>query len=303
MKLAIIGSSGQLGVDLVQAAKIAAFEVVAVTGRSQLDIADGGAVARFLSDVRPDVLINTAAFHNVDLCEKEPQEAYRVNTLAVAGLARACESGKILLIQVGTDYVMEGAPDNRPLPETARPQPKSIYAVTRYGGDMMTLAHAPGFGYVVRTCGLFGMAGCKLKGGLNFVDTMVAAARAGKTLRVVSDQIVAPTATDELAGQLLELVRVRPGPGLYHAVSHGACSWHEFATSALQLAGIHVPIEAVSSGAFAAPAIRPNYSVLDNARLRTAGLDRMGDWQSALARFVRTKYGGHQAGELSGTGR
>ncbi len=292
MKLAIIGSTGQLGVDLVKAAEKATFEVAAVTGRSQLNIADHGAVAEFLSNVRPAVLINTAAFHNVDLCEKEPEEAYRVNTLAVAGLARACESAKIVLIQVGTDYVMEGAPDNKPLPETARPQPKSIYAVTRYGGDMMTLAHAPRFGYVVRTCGLFGMAGCKLKGGLNFVDTMIAAARAGKPLRVVSDQMVAPTATEELAAQLLEIVRVQPGPGLYHAVSHGACSWHEFATLALKLAGFQVPVQAVSSGVFAAPAIRPNYSVLDNARLRTLGLDRMGDWQTALARFVRAKYGG-----------
>lgn len=291
MKLAIIGSSGQLGVDLVQVAEKAGFDVAAISGRGQLDIADSGAVATFLSDARPDVLINTAAFHNVDLCEKEPEQAYRVNTLAVAGLARVCEAAKIMLIQVGTDYVMEGAPENKPLPETARPQPKSIYAVTRYGGDMMTLAHAPNSGYVVRTCGLFGVAGCKLKGGLNFVDTMIAAARAGKTLRVVSDQIVAPTATDELAGQLLEIVRVRPGAGLYHAVSHGACSWHEFASCALKLAGMNVPIEAVSSSAFAAAAIRPSYSVLDNARLRTAGLERMGDWQTALARFVRTKYG------------
>ena len=291
MKIAIVGSTGQLGVDLVQTAQLQGHEVIAISGRAQLDIANTPAVQEFLQSAQPEAVINTAAFHNVDLCEKEAEQAYRVNTLAVAGLARACEAAGICFVQIGTDYVMEGAPENKPLPETACPRPKSIYAVTRYGGDMMTLAHAPKQGYVVRTCGLFGMAGCKLKGGLNFVDTMIAAARAGKHLRVVNDQMVAPTATDELAVQLLELVGQRPGPGLYHAVSHGECSWHEFACQALVLAGIKTPVEAVSSSAFAAPAIRPRYSVLDNARLRGVGLDRMGDWRTALERFVKAKYG------------
>ena len=290
MKLAVIGASGQLGVDLVLAGQKRGFDIAAVSGRRELDISDGAAVGRFLDGVKPDVLINTAAFHNVDLCEKETMQAYKVNTLAPADLARGCQAAGIMLVQVGTDYVMEGAPANKPLPETARPQPKSIYAITRYGGDMMTLAHAPGVGYVVRTCGLFGVAGCKLKGGLNFVDTIIAAARAGKPLRVVNDQIVAPTATDELAEQILTIVDERPGPGLYHAVSHGECSWHEFAAMALRLAGLQAPVQAVSSNAFAAAAIRPTYSVLDNFRLRQCGLDKMGDWHTALERFIRIKY-------------
>ncbi len=290
MKLAIIGASGQLGMDLVLSGPRRGWDITAVAGRNELDISDATAVARFLHAARPDALINTAAFHNVDLCEKETGQAYKVNTLAVADLARGCEAAGIMLVQVGTDYVMEGAPENKPLPETACPRPKSIYAVTRYGGDMMTLAHAPRVGYVVRTCGLFGMAGCKLKGGLNFVDTMIAAARAGKPLRVVNDQIVAPTATDELSEQILDILREKPGPGLYHAVSHGECSWHEFAVRALDLAGLRVPVQAVSSSAFAAAAIRPTYSVLDNFRLRQYGLDKMGDWRTALERFIKNKY-------------
>src|SRR5262249_46094339 len=149
---------------------------------------------------------------------------------------------------------------------------------TRYGGDSMTLVHAPTQGYVVRTCGLFGIAGCKLKGGLNFVDLMLKTAREGKPLRVVDDQTVAPTPTDDLAVQLAVMLEAGPQqcpPGLYHAVSHGETTWFNFARTALELAGVPHTIEPVASSIYAAPAKRPRYSVLDNARLRALGLDRM----------------------------
>jgi dTDP-4-dehydrorhamnose reductase len=193
-------------------------------------------------------------------------------------------------MQIGTDYVMEGWPACQPLAETAAVCPKSIYATSRFAGDCLTLAHAPQYGYVVRTCGLFGIAGCKLKGGLNFVDTIIAAAKAGKPLRVVNDQMVAPTATDSLARQIAALLEHQPGPGLYHAVSHGQCSWHEFAQTALQMAGLNQTAEPVSSAAFAAAAIRPRYSVLDNARLRALGLDLMEPWQKSLQLYIGQKY-------------
>ena len=290
MKIMVIGSSGQLGADIVEALPQAGCQALPVSGRQELDITNTPAFAGFLDQHRPDAVINTAAFHNVDLCEREFDNAYRVNTIAVRGLAVECQQRGVLFFQIGTDYVMDGPVDSKPLPETAPVHPKSIYALTRFGGDCMTLTHAPGVGYVVRTCGLFGMAGCKLKGGLNFVDTMITAARAGKPMRVVADQIVAPTPTDDLAKQLILMVQRRPGPGLYHAVSHGQCSWHEFACAALLLAGIDHPIAAVSSGEFAAPARRPSYSVLDNALLRSGGIDIMTDWRTALRRYIDKKY-------------
>jgi dTDP-4-dehydrorhamnose reductase len=171
-------------------------------------------------------------------------------------------------------------------------------------------------GYVVRSCGLFGIAGCKLKGGLNFVDTMIKMAREGKKLRVVDDQIVAPTPTDDLALQLAIMAEEAhngmavqgasavgdagaPGhssgsarlvPGLYHAVSHGEISWYGFAKAALELAQISHEIEPVPSSVYAAPAQRPRYSVLDNAKLRHLQLDVMRPWGEGLARYVKTKY-------------
>jgi dTDP-4-dehydrorhamnose reductase len=290
MKIAVIGSTGQLGVDLVKHIGRSGYEALAISGRAQLDVTDAAAVTAMLDGSKPAVLVNTASFHNVDLCEKEPEQAYRVNTLAVGNLAAECQKRNILLVQIGTDYVMEGSPENIPLPESAPAHPQSVYAITRFGGDCMTLVHAPDHGYVVRTCGLFGMAGCKLKGGMNFIDSMIAAARAGKPLRVVSDQVVAPTSTDELAQQLIYLIEKRPGPGLYHAVSHGECSWHEFAVAALKLAGIDHPVATVTSEEFAAPARRPRYSVLNNARLHSLGIDIMGHWQNALQHYVAIKY-------------
>ncbi len=290
MRIAVIGTSGQLGFDLARALPGRGHEIVAFSGRAELDITDAAAFAGMLDGKKPEAVINTAAFHNVDLCEKETAAAYETNVLAVRQMAQACECRGIRFVQIGTDYVMEGSPANKPLPETAPVTPVSIYALTRFGGDCMTLAHAPTTGIVVRSCGLFGIAGCKLKGGLNFVDTMIAAARAGKPLRVVDDQIVAPTPTDALAEQLIAMLERQVAPGLYHAVSHGQCSWFEFARAALQFAGIDHPVEPVPSSTYAAPAKRPRYSVLDNAKLRAAGLDRMGPWEEALARFVREKY-------------
>ena len=290
MRIAVIGTSGQLGFDLARLLPPRGHEVIALAGRSDLDICDPTAFAAMLADKKPAAVINTAAFHNVDLCEKETLAAYRTNTLAVMEMAQACEAQKIFFVQIGTDYVTEGFPECKPIPESAPTHPNSIYSITRFGGDCMTLAHAPTFGYVVRSCGLFGVAGCKLKGGLNFVDTMLKLARDGKPLRVVDDQIVAPTPTDDLANQLALILEKRPAPGLYHAVSHGQCSWFEFAQRALQLSGIPHTIEPVPSSTYAAPAKRPRYSVLDNAKLRALGLDIMRPWPASLERYIRTKY-------------
>lgn len=293
MKIAVIGTSGQLGFDLHRLLPGAGHEVIPFAGRAQLDITNPAAIDHALDHHKPDALINTAAYHNVDLCEKESDAAFRTNVIAVRDLAKACESRGITLLQIGTDYVAEGYPENKPIPESAPVHPNSIYSLTRYGGDCMTLTHAPTCGYIVRSCGLFGIAGCKLKGGLNFVDTMIKAARDGKPLEVVDDQTVAPTPTDDLALQLaaiLDAGKLKCPPGLYHAVSHGETTWYNFAKTALQLAKIPHSISPVPSTTYAAPAQRPRYSVLDNAKLRSLNLDKMHTWQVGLERYITTKY-------------
>ena len=293
MRIAVIGTSGQLGYDLAMFLPERGHEVLAFAGRGELDITNAAKFVEMLEGGRggkPDAVINTAAFHNVDLCETETDAAYRTNVVAVREMAKACEARKILFVQIGTDYVFGQHAETSPIAESAPVSPNSIYALTRFGGDSMTLTHAPTVGYVVRSCGLFGLAGCKLKGGLNFVDTMINAAKAGKTLRVVNDQTVSPTPTDDLANQLATILENRIPPGLYHAVSHGQVTWYQFAKNALDLAGVKYQMEPVTSTAFAAPAKRPAYSVLDNAKLRTLGLDQMHPWQESLARYIHQKY-------------
>ena len=290
MRIAVIGTSGQLGFDLARVLPMRGHDLIAFAGRADLDITDATSFTRMLADKKPDAVINTAAYHNVDLCEEETDAAYRANVIAVRENAKACEAASVTLIQIGTDYVMEGFPACKPLPESAAVSPNSIYSLTRFGGDCMTLTHAPTRGYVVRSCGLFGVAGCKLKGGLNFVDLMIKMAREGKKLKVVDDQTVAPTPTDDLSLQLATILEKRPPAGLYHAVSHGETTWFNFAKTALELAGIPHDIEPVASTVYAASAKRPHYSVLDNAKLRAAGLDVMHDWQAGLERYIRTKY-------------
>ena len=175
MKIAVIGTSGQLGFDLQRHLPARGHEVLSFSGRAELDITDAAAVGGMLDGRTPEAVINTAAFHNVDLCEKETDAAYRTNVVAVREIAKACEARGVVFVQIGTDYVAEGWPECKPVAESSAVHPNSIYSLTRFGGDCMTLTHAPTFGYVVRSCGLFGIAGCKLKGGLNFVDTMVKA--------------------------------------------------------------------------------------------------------------------------------
>jgi dTDP-4-dehydrorhamnose reductase len=291
MRVAVIGTSGQLGYDLAHALPVGGHECVGFAGRAELDVTDAAAFGRMLDGHKPDAVINTAAFHNVDLCEKEVDAAYRTNTVAVREMARACEGRGVTFVQIGTDYVF-GQADGKggPLGEDRPVSPNSVYSLTRFGGDCMTLAHAPTKGVVVRSCGLFGVAGCKLKGGLNFVDTMIKLAREGKPLRVVDDQVVAPTPTDDLARQLVLMLERGAPPGLYHAVSHGECTWYAFAKAALATARVPHTIEPVASSAYAAPAKRPAYSVLDNARLRGLGIDVMGGWREGLERFLKAKY-------------
>ena len=134
MRIVVIGSSGQLGVDLMQelpAGGAGGHEAIGFSGRAELDICDAAAVASMLERVKPDAVINTAAFHNVDLCEKEADAAYRTNVIAVREMAKLCEAAGIGLFQIGTDYVVEGAPQNNPVPESAPVHPNSIYSLTR----------------------------------------------------------------------------------------------------------------------------------------------------------------------------
>jgi dTDP-4-dehydrorhamnose reductase len=280
----VAGSQGQLGREL---ASRLGDEVVWAGGRSALDVTDEPAVLALVARVRPDVVFNATAWNRVDAAEAEPARAFAVNALAPRALARAAGQVGARLVHVSTDYVFDGA-ERRPYREEDEPHPLSVYGSSKLEGERHVLASRPEH-LVVRTSGVLGRRGSAQKGG-SFVARILEQARAGKPLRVVADQVFAPTFADELAEALVALART-PAAGLLHVTNEGACSWHELAVAALRAAGLDAPVEAIAASDLKLPARRPGYSVLDASRYRTLGLTRPRAWQDALAELVQAEPG------------
>jgi dTDP-4-dehydrorhamnose reductase len=283
MKILLIGATGQLGQDILRC--WSGDEIVPVTHET-LDIADGGRVDALVGSTRPDCIINTAAFHRVDACEDEVQRTFEVNVCGVVNLARAAERAGAILVQFSTDYVFDGA-KNQPYVETDHANPLSTYAMSRLAGEWVA-RHYCSRCFIVRTCGLYGLAGRTTKLG-NFVETMLKMAAAGKAIRVVSDQIVTPTSTLDLAEKLALLVKKGAPFGLYHMTNTGQCSWYQFAAEIFRLFGLPADLSPSTSAAFGAKARRPGYSVLDNLAVRNAGIPEFRSWQDALADYARVR--------------
>jgi dTDP-4-dehydrorhamnose reductase len=288
-RVAVVGATGQLGSDLVEA-----FGGEDVTGlaHEDLEIGDAAAVQATVERLRPDVVVNAAAFHNVPRCETDEATAFALNAVAPRHLARACSAVGARLVQVSTDYVFDGA-KHAPYVETDRPNPLNVYGVSKLAGEYAVLNEG-GNHQVVRSSGLYGIRPCRAKGG-NFIDTMFKLAREKPEVRVVDDEVLTPTFTADLAAQIHVLALGGP-PGLFHATNQGSCSWYEFARAIFDLAHLETPLAPTTVKEFQSPVRRPFYSVLDNAALRAAGLDRMRHWREALAWYMHLRLGDREAG-------
>ncbi len=288
MRIVITGGRGQLGADLALALR--AHEPI-VLDRAALDVTDASAVAATIAELAPGVVVNATAYNKVDLAEDEPDLAWQANALAPRALAAASDAAGALFVHFSTDYVF-GAPGTVPWREDDAPSPTSVYAVTKLAGEHFARrarAHV-----VIRTCGLYGLHGAGGKG-TNFVETMLRVAASGKPLRVVDDQVLAPTATRDLAAlvaMLLERWKSEPRAellGLHHATNAGACSWFEFAREIFRQAGLSPDLQPTSTQDYGARAARPSYSVLANAGLQRAGLPALRPWQDALAAYLKER--------------
>ena len=285
MKILLIGASGQLGGDLLR--KNPGYEIIA-PGRDELDLERQDEAAAWVNKHRPNVVINCAAFHNVPKCELEPAQAFLVNCVAVRDLAAACAKAGAWLVTFSSDYVFGGA-RTTPWHEDDLPAPLQIYGITRLAGEHAALAVAPEKTVVIRTCGLYGRAGARSKGG-NFVDGRVADAKAGNLIEMGCDQIVAPTSTDDLASAIFALIaHAQLTSGVYHLVNDGACSWYEFTREIVRLLDAPVTVVPVDRGGRSGKMRRPCYSVLANTRARALGIT-LRPWQDALADYLRAKF-------------
>jgi len=282
MKIALLGANGQLGHDLQAALR--RHDVVPLT-RNEADVTDFGRARRVLTDVSPNVILNTTAYHRVDDCEDQPELAFQVNALAVLNLVRIANDLDAVLLHISTDYVFDGN-SREPYTETSPPAPLSVYATSKLSGELLVRAAARKY-FLVRTCGLYGVAGSHGKGG-NFVETMIAKAKRHELIRVVNDQMVTPTYTADLAHQIARILPTT-SYGLYHMTNEGCCTWFEFARAIFELSGIKADLSPTTSELYKTPAIRPRYSVLENARLKQLGLNEMRHWREALAAYLKEK--------------
>jgi dTDP-4-dehydrorhamnose reductase len=276
----VLGAAGQLGRDLVPRL---AGDVVPLT-RAEADLTRPDALRTALADARPDAVVNCAAYNFVDKAESEPAAAFAVNAWAVRDLALICRDLGCALVHFSTDYVF-GLDEGRQTPwaETDAPGPVGVYGLSKLAGEYLVRALCPRH-FVLRTCGLYGVWGSGGKGG-NFVETMLRLAGQGKPLRVVADQVCTPSYAADVAAATAALVPTGRY-GLYHVTSAGSCSWHEFARTIFELAGVPADLTAIPSREYAAAARRPAYSVLSCRALAAAGVPPPRPWREALAAYL-----------------
>lgn len=273
MRILITGAGGQLGKRLVR--HFSPNHEVCGRTHAELDIGDFEAVQSTVSDLKPETMINAAAFTAVDRCEDEPEVAYRANREGPAHLAAAAKRMGAALVHFSTDFVFDGRRSGPPYTETDPTNPLSIYGKSKLSGEVAVLdstAHA----LVLRLAWVYG------PGGWNFVDWVTGEIEKGNRPRIVTDQFGSPTWVGDIAVQVERLLHEKK-TGLYHCVGKGGCSRYDWASFAVRQAGLDpAGIEAIASKEFAQKAPRPKYSALDNRRLREEGIEEMRPWKEAL---------------------
>jgi dTDP-4-dehydrorhamnose reductase len=268
----VTGAGGQLGTDLVAVLGERGLDVVGLP-RARLDVADASAVDAAVRGV--DVVVNAAAYTDVDGAETDEPAAWRVNADGPGALAAACARHGARLVHVSTDYVFAGTA-HEPYDEDDPPVPRNAYGRSKLAGERGVLAALPS-AYVVRTAWVYGGAGC------NFVKTIARLAPERETLAVVDDQRGSPTWSRDLAYGLVALVQRAPDPGIYHCTNAGVTTWCGLARAVFEELDLDpARVRPTTSDAFVRPAPRPAWSVLGNRRWRAAGLAPLRPWREAL---------------------
>ena len=280
-KIIVTGCNGQLGVAInKQYAGNTDIELVN-TDVAQLDITDVDKVLGLVREVRPYAIINCAAHTNVNACETDVDNAYRINAIGPRNLAVAASEAGAKLVQVSTDYVFSGTAD-KPYLEFDRTDPQGVYGASKLAGENFVRDFAQNY-FIVRTAWLYGE-------GKNFVRTMLRLSETHDKVRVVMDQIGSPTSADELAKAIVHLLPT-DNYGILHGTCEGYCSWADFTKEIFRLAGKSTEVEAISTSEYEkdnpASAPRPAYSVLENYMLKLTADYRFADWHDAIAEYIR----------------
>lgn len=275
MKILITGANGQLGRELQKQYEGKDVELIP-TDVKDLDITDVKAVNKFVTEHKPDVIINCAAHTQVDKCEEQLDLAYKINTIGPKNLASAAFTIGAEIVQVSTDYVFNGE-GNTELTEFDTTDPQTVYGKTKLDGESFVKILNPKH-YIVRTAWLYG-------DGNNFVKTMIKLSENHSELKVVDDQVGTPTSTVDLAKVIIKLLDDK-NYGLFHCTCKGVCSWYDFAKEIFRLKNIDIKVIPCTTEEFPRPAKRPKYSVLRNYMLELTTGDITKQWQESLKDYI-----------------
>jgi dTDP-4-dehydrorhamnose reductase len=282
MKVAVVGADGQLGSDAAQAFADSG-DVVFLLIHGDIEISSIDSVTVALRELKPDLIVNTAAMHHVERCERDPQRALEINTSGPHNLAMVSQELGASLMQISTDYVFDGA-KGTPYEESDAPRPLNTYGITKLAGEHFVRSTVERH-FILRTSALYGRHPCRGKGGLNFVDLMLKLGKERGKVRVVNSEEVTPTSTAELARQMV-LISRSGNFGLFHATAEGSCTWYDFAREIFSVAGLSVQVEIADPREFPSKVPRPRYSVLENAALKARSMNFFRPWQDGLLQYL-----------------
>lgn len=277
-RVMVIGANGALGTDL---ADVLDHAVPAV--HKDFDICSKQEASRAIRAAGVQVVINTAAFHQVPACETQYARAFEVNVIGVRNLAEICKDLGIHLCHISTDYVFDGRKGS-PYTERDPPAPLSIYALSKLGGEYVLPAYGEDYS-IVRSSGLYGRVATRAKGG-NFINNMIRLGRERPMVTVVNDEIVCPTYTRDLAHAIKALLE-KGGKGIFHIAQAGETTWFEFAKVIFEQCELRARLLPTSASEFQSQVKRPAYSVLDSGKFENLTGFHMPYWKDALLRHLK----------------
>lgn len=277
MKILITGYKGMLGSDLVETLKDENKHELILTDIDDLDIANFNQVDEFLKKEKPELIINVAAYTDVDGCETNRDLAFNVNSIGPKNLAIVSNEINAKLLHISTDYVFSGD-SLKPYHEDDETGPKSYYGETKLQAELFIKKNTDNY-FIIRTAWLYGF------NGKNFVKTMLQLAKTNDKIRVVNDQHGSPTFTKDLAIAISELIKTDKY-GIYHVTNSDNCTWYDFAKQIFELADININVVPVTTEEYPTPAKRPEYSVLSNEKWESTGFRSLRSYKDALKNYM-----------------
>lgn len=284
MNIAIIGADGQLGSDIAIVLTQGGVGVIELV-LDDIDISDRNSVDSVINPaLNVEMIINTAAFHHVEKCENDPVTSFKVNGAGAANLAYACHAAKISLMHISTDYVFDGLKKG-PYIESDLPNPLNVYGNSKLTGEYMICSITDKF-YILRLSGIYGRNIC-IEKGYNFVDKILMIGEEKGEVKVVDDEVLTPTFTEDIAQQIHHMITKKAEYGTYHISAEGSCSWYEFTKEIFRIKNNGVKVNKALPGEFSGGVQRPSYSVMENKHLKDQGINIVPHWKDGLERYIK----------------